>query len=173
MIEISSGKWGYFDQIIFNANKTGQRLSLDINTSTKYLYVSKNQVVQMSWKPGCAGVLYNHIVDKDFRLCRCRILNSNITDLVKVRLCECSVQWYLRKDFRLCRCKPLKSFSENLKKSGWMSVALYNFVSTDFRLYRYSVAHVKFCWWSTNSCRLCWCYLEIYKVCFWFQVVKV
>ena len=48
MIEISSGKWGYFDQIIFNANKTGQRLSLDINTSTKYLYVSKNQVVQMS-----------------------------------------------------------------------------------------------------------------------------
>ena len=120
-----------------------------------------NQVVQMLWKPGCTSLVHNHIVDKDFRLCRCRILKSNFTDVVKVRLCECSVQWYLRKDFRLCRCKPLKSFSESLKKSGWMSVALNNFVSTDFRLYRCSVAHVKYCWWITNSCRLCWCYLEI------------
>ena len=42
MMEISLGKWGYFDQIIFNANKTGQRLSLDINTSTKYIYVRKH-----------------------------------------------------------------------------------------------------------------------------------
>ena len=120
-----------------------------------------NQVVQMSWKPGCVSVVYNHIVDKDFSLCRCRILKSNFTDVVKVRLCECSVQWYLRKDFKLCRCKPLKSFSDSVKKSGAMSVLLNNFVSTDFRLYRYSKAHVKYCWWITNSCRLCWCYLEI------------
>ena len=120
-----------------------------------------NQVVQMSWKPGCASVVYNHIVDKDFRLCRCRILKSNFTDVVKVRLCECSVQWYLRKDFMLCRCKPLKSLAESIKRSGWISVVLNNFVSTDFKLYRCSITHVKYCWWTTNSCRLYWCYLEI------------
>ena len=85
-----------------------------------------NQVVQMSGKPGCASVVYNYIVNKDFRLCSSRILKSNFTDVVKVRLWECSVQWYLRKDFRLRRCKPLKSFSERVKTSGWMGVALNN-----------------------------------------------
>ena len=36
-----------------------------------------------------------------------------------------------------------------------MSVELNNFVGNDFRLCRCSVAHVKCCWWTTNSCRLC------------------
>ena len=187
---------------------SGQPLSLDINISTKYVYVKKtytqqewkshgNHVFRMSWKlrcasvawnmslyhrdkdfrlckcrtlksnctkvwkPSCANGVYNHIVDKDVRLWKCRILKSNFTDVVKVRLCECSVQWYLRKDFMLCRCKPLKSLAESVKRSGWISVVLNNFVSTDFKLYRCSITHVKYCWWTTNSCGLYWCYLEI------------
>ena len=118
-------------------------------------------LLQMPWKPGCASVVYNHIIHKDFRLCRCRILKSNFTDIVKARLCECSVQWYHRKDIRLCRCKPLKSFSERVKKSGWMSAAFNSLVSTDFRLCRCSVAHVKYCCWIRSSCRFCSRYLEI------------
>ena len=159
--------------ISIGISKILQRLNLDINVSTKYVYVRKhthptrmkkprkscfanvmkirvcecsvkyvtlpleikisgcasvepwNQVVQMWWKSGCVSTVYNHIVDKDFRFCRCRIkkstLKSKFTNVVKARLCECSVQWYLHKNFKLCRCKPLKSFSETLKKSGWMS----------------------------------------------------
>ena len=144
------------------------RVEVEISHFTIEIHISGcasvepwNQVMQMSGKPGCASVVYNYIVNKDFRLCISRILKSNFTNVVKVKLCECSVQRYLRKYFRLRRCKPLKSFSESVKTSGWMGVALNNFVSTNFRLYRCSAAHVKYCWWTANSCRLCWCYLEI------------
>ena len=120
-----------------------------------FVNVMKIRFASVAWKIS----LYHR--DKNFRLCKCATLKSSCTNVVKVWLCQCSVQWYLRKDFRLCRCKPLKSFSESLKKSGWISVALNNFVSTDFKLCRCSVAHVKYCRWRSNCCRLCWCYLEI------------
>ena len=62
----------------------------------------------------CANVVYNDIVDKNFRLCRCRTLKSSCTNVVKVRLRECSIQSYPCKNIRLCRCKTLKSSFTNV-----------------------------------------------------------
>ena len=107
-------KKSLMEKFIFCA-VSGQPLSLDINISTKYVYVKKtytqqewkshgNHVFRMSWKLRCASVAWNMSLyhrDKDFRLCKCRTLKSSCTNVVKARLCECSVQPYRRQRFQV------------------------------------------------------------------------
>ena len=98
-----------------------RRLCLDINISTKYVYVTKHAHTRMKkprkscfceckWKSGCASVAWNmsfYHNDKNFRLCKCRTLKTSCRNVVKFRLCECRT---LKSScanvvkFRLCEC---------------------------------------------------------------------
>ena len=60
-----------------------------------------NQVVRMQWNQGCASAVYNEIVGKLFRLSRCRTIKSSCKNVVRIRLCKRSIQWYCQQRFQV------------------------------------------------------------------------
>ena len=60
-----------------------------------------NQVVRMQWNQGRANAMFNEIVGKLFRLCRCRTIKSSCKNVVRIRLCKRSTQWYCQQRFHV------------------------------------------------------------------------
>ena len=52
MVEIAPGKWSYFDQIIFNANKTAfESLFCFSQAPTSYIKLYHTQALDIAWIP--------------------------------------------------------------------------------------------------------------------------
>ena len=61
-----------------------------------------------------ASIVYNDIVGKDFKLRKCRTRKSCCTNVVRIRLCECSVEIFITHyTFTTCNLQAITFQSSN------------------------------------------------------------